>query len=174
MASITKRNNSIIIQCDNATNPATISDWSDGKVTYSDDHLALTFGNQGFMFGAWDVTPSGELTEINGVDVSASTNEEKALLIQNNVLTEDQFSGTPVIISDTTMVAGQFTAIEVLEAAILDVSDGDATVEVDGEGNAIDVSGYATIVLPAGGTPIYGKFTQIKLVSGTVKAYSNL
>ena len=173
MATITKSNNSIVIQTENSSHPVTISNWEDAKCTYSDDFVMLTFGNQGFVFGVWDITPMGELETVNGIDVSAMTNAEIATIIKNNVLTEDAFSGTPVLIDDTTMVEGQFTCLQVMADAVLDVSDAAATVEVDAEGTAIDVSDYAGITFTQGNR-IYGKFTQVQLVSGSVKAYSNL
>jgi hypothetical protein len=174
MASITKVQNNIVVQCDNSSQPAVFSNWKDAKVTYGTDHVQLTIGNQGFRFAEWDISPCGELTTVNGVSVTLLTNGQIAGLIRTSVLTEDQFSGTPVIIDDTTMVAGQFTAIQAIEDSVLDVSDAFATVQVDGQGTAIDVSGYAGAALVAGGTPIYGNFTQVQLVSGTVIAYSNL
>jgi len=174
MATITKSQNNIVVQCDNSTRPSVFSSWEDANVTYGDDFVQLAIGNQGFQFAPWSVSPAGELTAVNGVDVTAFTNAEIATLIRNSVLTEDQFSGTPVIISDTTMVEGQFTAIQVIEDAVLDVSDSAATVQVDGSGDPITVSGYSGLTLAAGGAPIYGTFTQVQLVSGTVIAYSNL
>lgn len=174
MASISKSNNSVIIQCDNASNPSVISNWQDGEVTYSDDFVQLTFGNKGFKFGVWDITPMGELVTVNGVDVSAMSNADICELIRNNVLTEDQFSGTPVLIDDTNMVAGQFTAIQFIEDTILDVSDSAATIEVDGNGTTIDMTPYSGVSFAAGSQPLYGKFTQVQLISGTVKCYSNL
>lgn len=172
-ATITKINNSIVVQCGNATNPVTISNWQDAKCTYSDDFVQLTFGNQGFKFGEWDITPMGLLTEVNGIDTSAMTNAEIVEIINNNVLTDDQFSGTPTLITDTTMVEGQFTCIQIMEDAIFDVSDAAATIEVDAEGNAITMTAYSGVTFNAGDR-IYGKFTQVQLVSGSVKCYSNL
>ena len=175
MATLSKSfSNEIIVQADNTTKPAVFSNWSDGQVTYGSDWVQLNIGKKGYRFTSnWAKSPVGALTTVNGVDVSAFTPANIAALINSNVLTEDRFSGNPLIIADTTMYSGQFTGIEVLADAVLDVSSGSATVEIKGDGTSVTMSGYAGATLTVG-TIIYGKFTQIKLASGKVKAYSNL
>ena len=175
MATLSKSfSNNIVIQGDNTTKPAIFSNWSDGQVTYGSDWVELTIGKKGYRFSSnWAKSAAGKLTAVNGVDVTLFTPANIAALINSNVLTEDRFSGDPLIIADTTMRSGQFTGIEVLADAVLDVSSGSATVELKGDGTSVTMSGYAGATLTVG-TIIYGKFSQIKLVSGKVKAYSNL
>lgn len=175
MATITKSfSNQIVVQCDNTTQPAYFSNWADATVTYGTDWVQLNIGSKGYRFTSdWAQSACGALTEVNGVDVTGLTNDEITDLIKNNVLTDDKFSGNPTVLTGTTMVAGQFTAIHFDTDTELDVSDSLATVMVDGEGNALDVSDWAGITHKAGDT-IYGKFTQVQLVSGNALLYSNL
>jgi hypothetical protein len=109
------------------------------------------------------------------VDIVAEsyTNYQIADLIRSSVLTEDQFSGTPKPISGTTAVLGQFTAIQIDEDAVFDITAGTGTIMVDGVGDAVSLSAWSGVSFKAGTTK-YGKFSQIKLASGKVTAYSNL
>jgi len=176
MATITKSfANQIVVQCDNTTQPAYFSNWTNANVTYSADYVQLNIGAKGYRFTSdWSQSPCGALTAVNGVDVSTGyTNEEITNLIKNNVLTDDKFSGNPTVLTGTTMVEGQFTAIHFDTDTVLDVSDSAATVMVDGDGNALDVSNWSGVTHKAGDT-IYGKFTQVQLVSGNALLYSNL
>jgi hypothetical protein len=175
MATISKQNNNIVIQTDNSSQPSIHSDWKNASVTYGTDYVTLSLGNNnGFMFTAdWGKSPIGALTEVNGVDVTGNTNAEIADLIRNNVLTPDQFSGTPKLITGTTAVAGQFTAIYFETNSVLNVTPVTGTIQVDGFGDPITMTPYTGISQLAG-TTIYGKFTQIQLVSGDAIGYSNL
>ena len=176
MATITKSfSNLIVVQCDNTTQPAYFSSWTNANVTYSADYVQLNIEAKGYRFTSdWSQSPCGLLTDVNGIDVSTGyTNEEIANIIKNNVLTDDKFSGDPLVLSGTTMVSGQFTAIHFDTDTVLDVSDSAATVMVDGNGDAISVSNWTGVVHKAGDT-IYGKFSQVQLVSGNALLYSNL
>lgn len=182
MSIITKANNNLIIKADNSTRYATFANFIDILATWGveteagvdTEYVQLNFDNiRGYRFGNPYTNPEGPLTSVNGIDVSGFTALEIVTLINNSVLTSDAFSGTPVLIDDTTMVAGNFTAIMPLEDTVLDVAAGTNTVMVDGNGDPIDVSAYSGLTLPAWGV-IYGHFTQVDLVSGSVIAYSNL
>lgn len=176
MATITKSfSNLIVVQCNNTTQPAYFSDWSKADVTYGTNWVQLNIGGKGFRFTSdWSQSPCGALTAVNGVDVSTGyTSAQIATLIKNNVLTDDKFSGNPKVLSGTTMVSGQFTAIHFDTDTVLDVTNSSATVMVDGNGTAISVSNWSGVTHKAGDT-IYGKFTQVKLVSGNALLYSNL
>lgn len=175
MATLTKSfANQIVVQCDNTTQPAYFSDWSNASVTYGTNWVQLNIGTKGYRFTSdWAQSPCGALTDVNGIDVTGLTEEEIANLIKNNVLTDDKFSGDPRVLSGTTMVSGQFTAIHFDTDTVLDVSNSSATVMVDGSGDSITVSGWSGVTHKAGDT-IYGKFTQVKLVSGNALLYSNL
>ena len=167
--------NEILITAGNMTQPAVFQKWSNASCTYGSDWVQVSIGTKGFRFSSNpDMSPWGPLDTVNGVDVTAFDPVDIANLINSNVLTEDRFSGDPVVIDDTTMVAGQFTAIHFITDSVLDVSDAFATIEVDGQGNNITSLGnYAAQTFKAGDT-LYGKFTQVQLVSGSVKCYSNL
>lgn len=176
MSTITKNfANHILVQGDNMTQPAIFTNSADAVCTYTENSVRLSFGNKGYVFSSdWGISTFGPLTEVLTVDVSAWDPVDIAALINTNVLTEDRASGDPVIIADTTMVEGQFTVIEAITDSVLDVSDSAATVEVDGSGDPIaTLADYAGQTIPKGAF-IYGKFTQIQLISGAVKAYSNL
>lgn len=167
--------NHISVLAGNMTVPALFINSDEAYCTHTNNSVTLSFGKKGFTFSSdWNISAWGAITEVNGINTTSFTPEEIANLINTNVLTEDRASGDPVIISDTTMVEGQFTAIEAITDTVLDVSDSAATVEVDGQGDPIATLGdYAGQTIPKGAF-IYGKFTQIQLVSGSVKAYSNL
>ncbi len=182
MSSITKIGNNIVVTPDNSANSATfaystncLATWGvESELGDESEFVNISLGNEhGYHFGTAWANPVGELTEINGIDVSSFTAEEKVTLIQNSVFTADQFSGTPVLIDDTSEYNGRFTAIQVIADAVLDVT-ADATIQVDGSGTVIDMTPYSGVTIPAWSMPIYGIFTQIQLVSGRVIAYSNL
>lgn len=167
--------NEILITAGNMTQPAVFQNWSHGSCTYGTDWVQISIGTKGFRFSSNpDMSPYGALELVGEIDVSAYDPVDIAALINTNILTEDKFSGTPTVIADTTMVQGQFTAIEFITDSVLDVSDANATVEVDALGNDITSLGdYSGQSFKAGST-IYGNFTQVQLVSGSVKCYSNL
>lgn len=183
MATITKVQNNILITTDYSAVPVTISNWTNTICTTNWAHGAsssaigdpvnLTIDDKrGYRFSD-DVTDRyGVLTAVNGIDTTAFTGQQIVNLINSSVLTPDKFSGTPVIIDDTTQYTGSFTAIQVDEEAVLDTTAVTGSIMVDGSGNAIDISGYTGVALPVGFI-IYGQWTAIKLVSGTVTAYSN-
>lgn len=174
MATITKVNNNIVIQTDNSSTPSVFSNWRDADVKYADDRVILTIGNKGFIFtDDWAVSPVGKLTSVNGNSLSGKTNAQIADIIRKNVLTEDQFSGKPTLITSTTTTTGNFTAIQIDEDTVFNVTAGSGTLMLDGFGNAISLSGWSGVTFNAGTTK-YGNFSQIKLVSGKVTAYSNL
>ena len=176
MATITKSySNEIVIQADNTLKPVVITNWKDGQATYGSDWVQLNIGNKGFKFSSnWAKSALGELTTINGVDVSGFTNANKVALINSNVLTEDRFSGNPTILTGATGATGQFTAIYFNEDSELDVTGtGTETIWLNGVGTPISLASYSGKIQPKGST-LYGKFSAVYLASGTATCYSNL
>lgn len=178
MSTITKVNNAIIVQPDNSDRPATFAYPVNVICTYGTDtiegteyeYVMISFDNRnGYKFGAEFINPNGPLTSVNGVDVSAFTAAEIVTLINNGVLTNDAFSGTPVFIDDTNTHTGNFTGFLTLEDTVLSSN----TVIVDSAGDPISSPSIIGVTIPAF-TPIYGHFTAIDLTSGNVQAYSNL
>lgn len=175
MSTITKVGSNVVVQSNRGTQPAVFANWEDCQVsaggTAVGSPVYLTFGkSEGFTFSSTVTDRDGVLTAVNGVDVTAFTAPQIVTLITNSVLTDDKFSGTPEVISDTTAHEGQYTAIQFIEDTVLDTA---GTEQVDGSGTPIDISGYTGLTFTAG-DKIYGTFTSIQLDSGGVIAYSNL
>lgn len=174
MATITRTWNTIVIVSDIATNPISISNWENFTISSQEpDQIRLEINGKQFSFGPPSVSAHGYLTAVNGVSVTSLDAIEIEELILGSVLTgPDQFSGDATNITGTTMVAGQFLCLQVLTAAQFDVSGPTATIEVDGEGTAQSMAAYSGVTFAVGAL-IYGRFTQVQLLSGSVRGYSN-
>lgn len=175
MATITKVNNNIIVQADNSSQPAVFSNWTNAQVRATDDRIVLTINGKGFIFtDNYAISPCGPLLFVNGIDIVdlSYDNYQVADLIRGNVLTEDQFSANPTIIDDTAQHTGPFTAVQIDEDAVFNVTPGSGTIIQNGAGTAIDISGWSGVTFKAGTTK-YGNFAELRLVSGKVTAYSN-
>lgn len=182
MASVNKVGESVEILPDNATNPASLTDFIDIICSYGDEtdkgvtteYVQISLDNiRGWRFGTAYANPVGPLLEINGVDVSAFTAAEKVAFLQNAVFVSGETSGSALGISDTTMHEGQFTQINVLTDTVFDVSDAQATIRINDDGTAQSMTWMSGVTYSAGAV-IQGVFTQIQLVSGAVDALSNL